>query len=361
MDITSILNIPPYSLAKEDKRELLNSCCLDLSRYHYGHSDLYRKMMDAVGFNVNESVDYTDIPFLPVRLFKELELRSVPENEVVKTMTSSGTTGQSVSKIYLDRDTSANQTRALTKIVSSFIGTKRVPMLILDSSGVVKDRNMFSARGAGILGFSMFGSKKVYALDEEMNLNVSLIRDFLEEHRGEPIFMFGFTFMIWQHFYKKLQETGYRPDLSNGILIHGGGWKKLLSEKVSSADFKQRLNEVCGIPVSHIHDYYGMVEQTGTIYMECECGHLHTPAFSDVLVRRTHDFSLAEFGESGLLEVVSILPHSYPGHVLLTEDEGVVLGEDDCPCGRKGKYFKIEGRIKNAEIRGCSDTYAAKF
>jgi hypothetical protein len=56
-----------------------------------------------------------------------------------------------------------------------------------------------------------------------------------------------------------------------------------------------------------------------------------------------------------------MLPESYPGHVLLTEDKGVILGEDDCPCGRKGKYFKIIGRLKNAEIRGCSDTYAAKF
>jgi hypothetical protein len=42
-------------------------------------------------------------------------------------------------------------------IVSHFLGTKRVQMLILDSSAVVKNRNMFSARGAGILGFSMFG------------------------------------------------------------------------------------------------------------------------------------------------------------------------------------------------------------
>ena len=30
-------------------------------------------------------------------------------------------------------------------------------------------------------------------------------------------------------------------------------------------------------------------------------------------------------------------------------------------CDQKGKYFKINGRLKNAEIRGCSDTYAAKF
>ena len=95
--------------------------------------------------------------------------------------------------------------------------------------------------------------------------------------------------------------------------------------------------------------------------MECEYGHLHTSCFSDVLIRRPEDFSLAGKRERGLVEVVSVLPQSYPGHVLLTEDEGIILGEDDCPCGRKGKYFKIEGRIKNAEIRGCSDTYAAKF
>ena len=33
------------------------------------------------------------------------------------------------------------------------------------------------------------------------------------------------------------------------------------------------------------------------------------------------------------------------------------VDKDNCPCGRYGKYFKIYGRIKNAEIRGCSDTY----
>jgi hypothetical protein len=220
---------------------------------------------------------------------------------------------------------------------------------------------MFSARGAGILGFSMFGSKRCYALNEDMELDIDGMKAFLKEHEGETIFMFGFTFMVWQHFYKELLETGYHPDLSHGILIHGGGWKKLATEKVSSEEYKLRLNQVCNILPENIHDYYGMVEQTGTIYMECKCGHLHTPTFSDVLIRRPNDFSLAGIGEPGLIEVVSTLPTSYPGHILLTEDEGMILGEDDCPCGLKGKYFKIIGRIKNAEIRGCSDTYASKF
>ena len=108
-------------------------------------------------------------------------------------------------------------------------------------------------------------------------------------------------------------------------------------------------------------DHYAMVEQTGCMYAECEYGHIHASIYSDIIPRRYTDFSPCEIGEKGILQLVSVLPHSYPGHSLLSEDEGVVLGEDDCPCGRKGKYIQILGRMKNAELRGCSDTYAAKF
>ncbi len=353
------MNIPPYSLSKEEKTVFLNKQLIQLTRYHYEHCPEYKKILDSLSFDVDNISDYTDIPFLPVRLFKNYELKSVAKEVVVKTLTSSGTTGQQVSKIFLDKQTSSSQSRVLTKIVSSFLGKQRVPMLILDTSAVIKNRAMFSARGAGILGFSIFGTDRLYALDEEMKLNLPSIKSFLEKHKGETIFLFGFTFMIWQHFYKELKASGYRPDLANGVLIHGGGWKKLISEAVSPSDFKKALYEVCGI--DHVYDYYGMVEQTGTIYVECEFGHLHTSIFSDVICRRPKDFSICDYGEEGIIEVVSVLPESYPGHVLLTEDTGIILGEDDCPCGRKGKYFSINGRIKNAEIRGCSDTYAEKF
>lgn len=361
MEIVDILNIPPYSLTKYEKRDLLNERMRELTRFHYSNCELYRRMLSAENIDIQNLPEYDKLPFLPVRLFKEFELLSVNKENVVKTMTSSGTSGQQVSKIYLNKETSLNQTRALTKIVSAFIGNKRVPMLILDSSSVLKDRNMFSARGAGILGFSMFATKKEYALDDDMNLKVEEINAFLEQHSGETILLFGFTFMVWQHFYQQLKLSGFYPDLSNAVLIHGGGWKKLLSESVSPTIFKQSLTDVCGIKPENVHDYYGMVEQTGSIFMECEQGHLHAPTFSDIIIRRPFDFSVADFGERGIIEVVSVLPESYPGHILLTEDEGAIVGEDDCKCGRKGKYFKIFGRIKNAEIRGCSDTYAAKY
>ena len=358
MSIDKILSIPPYSLEKNEKEEMLNSFLPQLSRHHYNNCSAYKKMMDGIGFNYKKEYNYKKLPFLPVRLFKMLDLLSVEKEEVVKTMTSSGTSGQAVSRIYLNKETSSNQTKVLTKIVSTFIGNKRVPLIIIDTEAVVNNRNLFSARGAGIIGFSMFGSKRLFALNENMELNTDLIVEFLEKHKNEQTLLFGFTFMVWQHFYKQLVEKKIQLDLSNSVLIHGGGWKKLVNESVSSNDFRNKLKDICGI--KKVHDYYGMVEQTGSIYMECEYGYLHTPIFSDIIIRRAHDFSIAEIGEKGIIQVLSILPNSYPGHSLLTEDEGFILGEDDCSCGRLGKYFQITGRLKNAEIRGCSDTYAEK-
>ena len=100
-----------------------------------------------------------------------------------------------------------------------------------------------------------------------------------------------------------------------------------------------------------------MVEQTGSIFMECKAGYLHTHVYSDLIIRKHDGFQVAQFGEEGLIEVLSMLPKSYPGHAILTEDIGVIFGEDDCECGLPGKYFQIKGRVPQAELRGCSDTH----
>ena len=100
MTIDEILHIPPYSLDRDAKRKMLNERIGELTRYHYEHCELYRKMMDAVGLDINNLPEYDELPFLPVRLFKEFELRSVPKEEIAKTMTSSGTTGQQKSHFF---------------------------------------------------------------------------------------------------------------------------------------------------------------------------------------------------------------------------------------------------------------------
>ena len=58
-------------------------------------------------YNVGIDRDIEEQPMIPVRLFKEYELFSVPRGEIVKTMTSSGTSGQKVSKIFLVKSLNA--------------------------------------------------------------------------------------------------------------------------------------------------------------------------------------------------------------------------------------------------------------
>lgn len=356
MNYDQILEYSPFLIPMQEKNKIMLKRLAQLTQYHQSACLPYREILDKLYSN-NQIESLEDVPFLPVQLFKRLELCSVLKEDVFKTMTSSGTTGQQVSKIFLDKTTANNQQKTLVKIVTDFTGASRMPMIILDCPSVVKDRKMFSARGAGILGFSIFGSKRMYALNDDMTLNVEELRAFVDKYRGQTIFLFGFTFMIWQYVYKELLQLTNPIDLSKAVLIHGGGWKKLQNQAVSKEEFKKSLHNACGISISNIHDYYGMVEQTGCIYMECECGHLHASTYSDVLIRNMKDFSLCKQGEEGVIQVLSMLPESYPGHSILTEDVGRILGEDDCPCGRKGKYFEVLGRMKHAEIRGCSDTF----
>ena len=356
MNLEEYLEVSPYFLSKEEKQKFLVSELNYLTHTHSVNSKEYHSILKAYNFLDREFGAIEDFPVLPVRLFKNYELKSCKDDEVVKTLTSSGTTSQVVSKIFLDKETSIFQTKVLVKIMQNYLGKKRLPMLIIDTKSILKDRKMFSARGAGILGLSTFGRKHTYALDENMEIDFEVIDKFLQEHKNEKIFIFGFTFMMWQYFYEKLKEQNKTLDLSNAILVHSGGWKKLVEKAVDNETFKMYLKEQTGI--EKIHDFYGMVEQVGSVFVECEEGNLHAPIFADIIVRDPMTLKPLKYGEEGIIEVLSVLPKSYPGHVLLTEDLGTILGEDDCACNKKGKYFRVKGRLPKAELRGCSDTHA---
>lgn len=335
----------PFSVPQKEKDVFFSSALQELSAWHRRRCEPYSRICRGLG---------QDMPFLPVSLFKSADLLSIPEDQAVLRMFSSGTTGQTRSRIFLDAGTSAAQQRALCSIAGDFLGTRRLPMLILDSRSVLDSSSGFSARGAAIAGFSLLASHRYYLLDEHMDICFSVLERFIEETAGAPAIAFGFTSVIWESFCQALKRSGRHPDLSHVCLIHGGGWKKMQDQAVSPDVFRKELLSLCGI--SRVINYYGMVEQTGSIFMECEYGHLHASLYSDVEILRPSDFSPCLPGEQGLIALRSFLPRSYPGHCILTEDLGRLLGTDDCPCGRKGRYFSVDGRIPRTAVRGCSDT-----
>lgn len=331
-----------YATPQALKEERLAAELTRLTHHHREACAPYRRILDRVAPGFAAAARVADVPHLPVALFKTHDLRSISGDDVFKTLLSSGTTGQVPSRIALDRESAARQTRTLSATMQHWLGPKRLPMLVVDSKDVVRDRRSFSARGAGILGMAPFGRDHLYLLDATPDE----LAAWTAKHAGEEVLVFGFTFMVWQH----LRDLA----LPGGVLVHSGGWKKLVEQAVTPADFRREIRARTGI--ERVHNFYGMVEQTGTVYVECEEGRLHAPDEGDVVLRDPVTWAEAD---EGVIEVVSTLPTSYPGHALLTEDVGRLAALDDCPCGRLGKAVEVLGRIPKAELRGCSDTSAA--
>jgi len=104
-----------------------------------------------------------------------------------------------------------------------------------------------------------------------------------------------------------------------------------------------------------VHDYYGMIEQLGSIFVEGSNGVLIPPSRASAIIRDTQTLKVVPDGVPGLIQMISDLPRSYPGHGILTEDLGRVVPnrfrvEELGPVG-----IEILGRIPLASGRGCSD------
>jgi len=359
LSVQELLTRNPYELGQKEKESLILEHLCTLTKRHFDNSVEYQNILESIDyFSATNIPTVEEVPYFPVSLFKELNLKSIKEKDIFKILTSSGTTSQMVSKIFLDKETANLQTKTLAAIMKSYLGNTRNPMIIVDSKSILKDRKMFSARGAGILGMATFGRNHFYLLNDDMTPDFKGLGEFLEKFPCQKIFIFGFTFMIWQHFLKELNKNNQMLDLKNSIIFHGGGWKKLEHLGISNQFFKDEIEKYLNI--RNVHNFYGMVEQVGSIYVECKEGYLHSPVFSDIIIRDFKTWEVLPIGVSGVVQTLSIIPLSYPGHSLLTEDIGSIHGVDDCKCGKKGKYFTISGRIPKVEVRGCSDTYTYK-
>lgn len=351
--IERALEPPLFGLTGSERADRLFPVLRALTEHHVAASPEYRGLVEALFPRWDAADRIADLPFVPVGIFKRRVLKSIPDNQVFKTITSSGTTGQTPSRVFVDRVTANRQTRSLASIMGEVLGNGRRPMLIIDTESVLRDRSSRTARAAGIVGLMTLGRKHTFALDDDMSLNVDRVRSFVETHEGEPILMFGFTFMVWKHLYLAGREAGL--DLSKATLVHSGGWKQMENEKVGNAEFKLALDEAFGI--GHVVNFYGMAEQVGSVFIEGDDGLLHPSAFADVIVRDPQTWEPLPPGQQGVIQVLSAVPTSYPGHSILTEDIGRVVTEDDGGLGGPG--FVVEGRLPKSELRGCSDTYGA--
>lgn len=346
--LNNLLKLNPFNHNKNTKN-LFNNIFKKLTNYHIKNSSKYRKFIQIIK-NRNNSSKINALEFyLTTDAFKHDNISSVDMQKISKKVESSGTSKQKKSQIFLDRKNSLNQRIVLSKIISSILGNKRLPMIIIESKkSFYKKGKDINAKIAAINGFSNFGKDHFFLLNDKDEIDYENFKKFINKNKYKKIFIFGFTFDVYEYLYEKLNKDFCKNFLKNAILLHGGGWKKLEDKKISNVLFKNRISNK--LKIEKIYNYYGMIEQAGSIFLECgKCNYLKNSIYSDIYIRNKN-LDLEKNNKTGIVQVLSLIPTSYPGHNLLTSDEGKIL---ECECG--AKRFEISGRVQDTEIRGCSN------
>jgi phenylacetate-coenzyme A ligase PaaK-like adenylate-forming protein len=363
MDEMNQLFQDPFGIDSSRKNELLLPILKDQVVSAVEKNIHIKSMYKKLSINPREIKSLHDIPVIPVTMFKHLDLATCASTEIIRFIQSSSTTGQTPSRVPIDKITSQRQSRALIAILSEFLGKKRRPFLVIDVPTINEAGENITARGAAVRGISNFASSIDYTLIEDsgkLHVDIEKVKNFAEQHAGENILVFGFTYLLWTIFVEEMQALGLQLDFPGAIILHSGGWKKLSAMSVSKDQFSSTVAHIFSTDPSQVLDFYGMAEQTGIIFVDCAAGNKHAPSFSEVVIRDYSTFQPVQNGNEGLIEIISCLPTSFYGQAILTEDIGVMGGVDTCPCGRKGTYFRFKSRVEKVEIRGCGDTFATR-
>ena len=363
----NLIKEPAFHYDSAKKEAIFYPALMEELRFHYANNALYRRFCNNKGFNPETfSGSIVEIPPIQVSVFKELgrQLNSVPKDDIRLTLQSSATSGVP-SSVPLDSVTSKRQARTMVRVLGDYIGNERKPFLIMDVDPASGFGHILGARYAAVSGYLNFASEAGYFLKVDDNnhyyFDGDSIREYIQKIGNQSAIVFGFTYILYAEILRPLKESGARFQLPGGSkIIHIGGWKKLENEKVSKEEFNALAAEKFGVAPCDVIDIYGFTEQMGLNYPDCPCGCKHTPLYSEVIVRDVVSKEPLPAGQEGLLEFVSPIPHSYPGNVVLTDDIGVLV-DGDCEYHRGGTRFKVVGRLKKAEVRGCGDILSSKL
>jgi len=353
--IIKLLDLNPFEVHQKEKNEIFIDVMQESLKHHYKNSKEFKQICDNHEFNVEEKFQLEEIPYIPVSIFKKFNLLSIPKENVFKTIFSSATTSNTPSKIFLDRITSEYQTKALVSIITDFLHEK-MDFLILDSKETISSSDNIKSRASAIRGFLPFMKSIKFTLNDDLKINDAELDQIKNENQ---YCFFGFTWLIYQIIKENKNNKKIKNNLSklnSPFILHLGGWKKLTDINITREEFYKEISEFFNTEEDKIIDIYGMTEQLGTVYPDCKFGNKHVSMYSDIIIRNPLTLKNEEIGKSGLIQLLSPIPHSYPGISILSDDFGHLEGIDNCPCGRKGKYFRFDKRSESVDLKGCGDT-----
>lgn len=302
---------------------------LAIFQHQYQHTAIYRQFVDALGVDITQVQHVNQIPFLPIRFFKSHQVMSdFASNEIVR-FESSGTTGQRSSQ-HLVQDISLYE-KSFRRGFEQFYGNvKQFTILGLLPSYLERGHSSLVYMVDKLIQDSGHPQSGFYLHNfEELHHTMTQL-----EQGNQPYILIGVTYALLD-FAEQFPRL-----LQNATIIETGGMKGRREELIRD-EVHAMLKQAFGI--DHIESEYGMTELLSQSYAKRD-GIFYTPEWKKVLVRDINDpFQIEPVGR-GVLNVID-LANLHSCSFIATDDVGEVFEDGS---------FKVNGRLDNSELRGCS-------
>lgn len=309
--------------------EAFARAALETFRFQYERIPVYREFCDLLGRNPQQAAGLAEIPFLPIEFFKSHRILD-PGRHAETVFTSSGTTGQALSRHYVAD--AALYRRSCETAFERFYGpADQYCILALlpsyrerpGSSLIYMVEGLIQRSGDPGSGYL---SGPADAIAERL----------LQADAGtRPVLLIGVSYAL-------LDLARQAPlHLSNTTVMETGGMKGRRQELVREA-LHRELQE--GFGLLKIHSEYGMTELLSQAYSRGS-GLFDSPPWMQVRLRDTEDpMSYLGHGQTGGINIID-LANRYSCAFLATQD----LGKSH-PDGT----FEVLGRFDHADVRGCN-------
>lgn len=312
--------------------EDFRTACLATFRYQYENLKVYRKFVDYLNINPPSINQVSDIPFLPIEMFKNhlvLDKNAEAENY----FQSSGTTQINRSKHYI-ADFSLYE-ESIYKSFEQFIGKPEDYIFL----GLLP--NYSENPHSSLIYMIDFLIKKSNKPENGYFLyNHQELFDLLQTLSDKKVILFGVSFALLDfldYCHANSQTLQFSKTL---IVIETGGMKGRKEEMTKDELLKIFQN---GFKTDKIYSEYSMTELLSQAYSLGE-NIYKSPNWMKILVRNTEDpFSYVEEGRTGAINIID-LANRHSCAFLATQD----LGKSE------NGFFQVLGRIDHSDIRGCS-------
>ena len=301
---------------------------LEIFQFQLKNNAVYGAFVKALGTDTSRVDSITRIPFLPVRFFKSLEVKT-GEFEPEAVFESSGTTGM-ISSRHMVKDLSLYR-ESFTRGFELFYGSASEYCIIgllpsyLErghSSLVLMVDDLIRQSGHAQSGFYLNEFDKLAAVLREL------------ESREQKTLLIGVSFALLDF------AEQYPIPLKHTIIMETGGMKGRRKELI-----RQELHAILqqSFSLSAIHSEYGMTELLSQAYSRGD-GIYHCPPWMKILLRDDEDPLRLITSGSGVVNVID-MANIHSCSFIATDDAGKVY-----PDGS----FEILGRVDGSDMRGCS-------